>query len=169
MFLPTFISPSSIRGNGGTGRFLRVVFMSVVLPADRVLTEMEKFLAWFNGPLSVDPLIFSAIAHMWFINIHPFDDGNGRIGRCILDLALAKTEGSPHRFYSLSSQIESDKKNYYRILEITGDGEITDYLSWFIKCYSLAIIHADDQTQHSITKEASTPIDRIYSVANKSY
>ena len=126
----------------------------VAPPADRVLAEMEKFLAWFNGPLSIDPLIFSAIAHMWFINIHPFDDGNGRIGRCILDLALAKTEGSPHRFYSLSSQIESDKKNYYRILEITGigDGEITNYLSWFIKCYSLAIIHADDQTQHSITK-----------------
>lgn len=110
-------------------------------PADRVDAEMRKFLYWFNLEKHGDGLIRSAIAHLWFVTIHPFEDGNGRIARAIGDLVLAQDEASPDRFYSISRQIRIDKKDYYDILESTQKGglDITAWLEWFLGCYSRAI------------------------------
>jgi len=103
--------------------------------------EMEKFLLWFNRESSLDSVIKAAIAHLWFITIHPFDDGNGRIARAITDMLLARSDGSSQRFYSMSNQILNERKAYYAILEHTqhGNGEITDWLLWFIKCLNGAL------------------------------
>ena len=83
---------------------------------------MEAFLAWFNAPLATDPVIKAALAHLWFVTIHPFEDGNGRIARAIADLALARSEGSPQRFYSMSAQIRAERSAYYDQLERTQKG-----------------------------------------------
>ncbi|MEI8301170.1 MAG: DUF4172 domain-containing protein, partial [Chlamydiota bacterium] len=103
--------------------------------------EMELFLNWFNEPSTVDLLVKAAIAHLWFITIHPFDDGNGRIGRAIVDMVLARREKSSKRFYSLSSQIQSERKNYYDFLEKTQKGglDITFWIEWFLGCLKRAI------------------------------
>ena len=82
-------------------------------PADRLPAEMSQFLDWFNGPASIDPVLKAALAHLWFVTIHPFDDGNGRIARAIADLALARSEQSPKRFYSMSAQIRLERNDYY--------------------------------------------------------
>ncbi len=106
-----------------------------------VSDEMEKFLSWFNHESSLDSVIKAAIAHLWFITIHSFDDGNGRIARAITDMLLARSDGSSQRFYSMSNQILNERKTYYDILERTqhGNGEITDWLLWFIKCLNGAL------------------------------
>ena len=113
--------------------------------ADRIEGEMQGFLAWFNGDETIDPVLKSAIAHMWFVNIHPFADGNGRIGRAIGDMALARADGSAHRFYSLSSQIMAERKHYYAQLEQQGQGtpDISKWLLWFLACLGRAIAGAD--------------------------
>jgi Fic family protein len=79
----------------------------------RVAVEIEAFLAWFNAPLATDPVIKAALAHLWFVTIHPFEDGNGRIARAIADLALARSEGSSQRFYSMSAQIRAERNAYF--------------------------------------------------------
>jgi Fic family protein len=109
--------------------------------AERVGREMDLFLKWFGHEHSVDHVLKAAIAHLWFITIHPFDDGNGRIGRAIADLLLARSEKSSDRFYSLSTQIQKDRKNYYAILEKTqkGDLDITQWIIWFLTCLERAI------------------------------
>ncbi|MBW8309951.1 MAG: Fic family protein [Candidatus Paracaedibacteraceae bacterium] len=109
--------------------------------AERVDQEMAVFLDWFNGTSTIDPIIKAGISHLWFVTIHPFDDGNGRIGRAIIDYMLARSENSPQRFYSLSSQIQQERKSYYRILEQIqkGDLEITIWIEWFIDCLGRAI------------------------------
>lgn len=111
---------------------------------ERVDHEMDVFLDWLNDIPTIDPIIKAAISHLWFVTIHPFDDGNGRIGRAIIDYMLARSEKSSQRFYSLSSQIQQERKDYYKILEQTqkGDLEITEWLEWFIDCLGRAIQRA---------------------------
>ena len=112
--------------------------------ADRVDHEMTLFLDWFNNESSTDLVLKAALAHIWFITIHPFDDGNGRIGRAIVDLMLARSEKSSHRFYSLSAQIQAERKNYYSILEKTQKGhlDVTPWIEWFFSCLERAIENA---------------------------
>ncbi|PNE24269.1 cell filamentation protein Fic [Tannerella sp. oral taxon 808] len=114
-----------------------------VAPApDRLPTEMARFLAWVNAPAECeDGVLKAAIAHLWFVSIHPFDDGNGRIARAITDLLLSRAEGSSRRFYSMSSSIMQHRRDYYDVLERTqrGDGDITDWLRWFLACLSETI------------------------------
>lgn len=104
-------------------------------PAPRLTHEMERFLAWVNAPALTEPaLIRAGLGHLWFVTLHPFDDGNGRIARAIGDLLLARADGSPQRFYSLSSQIQRERKVYYDILERTqkADMDVTEWLQWFL-------------------------------------
>jgi Fic family protein len=115
-------------------------------PAERVETEMAAFLEWFNESPALDGLVTAALAHLWFVTIHPFDDGNGRIARTVADLALARSEHSPTRFYSLSSQIRRERPDYYASLEQTqkGDLDVTARLRWFVACFSRAIDAAEE-------------------------
>lgn len=109
--------------------------------AKRLSSEMTDFLAWFEGGPALDPVLKAALVHLWFVTIHPFEDGNGRIARAIADMALARSERSPQRFYSMSAQIRAERKAYYDILEATqkADLEITQWLSWFLACLERAI------------------------------
>jgi Fic family protein len=113
--------------------------------AERLETEMDRFIDWFNAPPSIDPVLKAAIAHFWFVTIHPFEDGNGRTARAIADMALARADGTKDRFYSMSSQIEAERKNYYLELESAqrGDVDITNWLAWFLGCLDRAIEGAD--------------------------
>lgn len=114
--------------------------------AERLDKEMDIFLEWFNSPLDLDPVLKAGIAHLWFVTIHPFEDGNGRIARAIADCALARADNSPQRFYSMSGRIERERKEYYDILERTqkGDLDITSWLDWFLGCFGRAIAGADE-------------------------
>lgn len=107
--------------------------------------EMKAFIDWFNGTQDIDPVIKAAIAHLWFVTIHPFEDGNGRIARAIADMALARSENSSQRFYSMSAQIRQERNSYYDILEATqkGDLDITAWLEWFLDCLDRAFDRAD--------------------------
>lgn len=108
--------------------------------------EMAQFLQWFQEEKTLDPILKAAIAHLWFVTIHPFEDGNGRIARAIADLQLARADGSARRFYSMSMQIRAERKHYYHSLEATqnGDLDITDWLLWFLKCLDRALLATDD-------------------------
>lgn len=108
--------------------------------ANRLDREMGEFLEWFNGDNPIDGVLRAGVAHLWFVTIHPFDDGNGRIARAIADMALSRSEDSPQRFYSMSAQIRVERKAYYDILETTqkGDLEITEWLEWFLGCLDRA-------------------------------
>jgi Fic family protein len=109
--------------------------------AERVPREMVSFLNWFEGDSAMEPVLKAALAHLWFVTIHPFDDGNGRIARAIADMALARSENSPERFYSMSAQIRQERKAYYDILEDTQNGtmDITAWMTWFLGCLGRAI------------------------------
>ncbi|MBS1183499.1 MAG: cell filamentation protein Fic [Proteobacteria bacterium] len=113
--------------------------------AARLPREMAAFLAWFERDGDIDPVIKAAIAHLWFVTIHPFEDGNGRIARAIADMALARSEASPQRFYSMSAAIRLEWKDYYATLERMqkGDLDITDWLLWFLACLGRAIDGAE--------------------------
>ncbi len=110
-------------------------------PADRLDAEMARFVAWFNVDQAIDPVVKAGLAHLWFVTLHPFDDGNGRIARAIGDMALAKAEQSTQRFYSLSAQIQLERKAYYDILERTqkGSPDVSDWLEWFLACLLRAL------------------------------
>jgi Fic family protein len=110
-------------------------------PAKRLRAEMKKFLAWFEKPGDADPLLVAGLAHLWFVTVHPFDDGNGRIARAIADMALARTERSGQRFYSMSGQINAERNDYYAILERTQKGgvDVTRWQTWFLECLLRAI------------------------------
>ncbi|OGT70523.1 MAG: cell filamentation protein Fic [Gammaproteobacteria bacterium RIFCSPLOWO2_02_FULL_56_15] len=117
-------------------------------PADRLESETDRFFDWINGAAREPPLIKAGLSHLWFVTLHPFDDGNGRIARAIGDLLLARADDSPQRFYSLSAQIQRERKAYYDILERTQKGllDVTEWLAWF-----LATLHrAVDQAQHAL-------------------
>jgi Fic family protein len=122
--------------------------------ADRLPAEMNKFLAWLESVDGVDPVIVAGVAHLWFVTIHPFEDGNGRIARAIADLALARSEGSAQRFYSMSSQIRAERKRYYDMLEATQkrDLDVTPWLAWFLECLDRAIDKAEETLSSIIAK-----------------
>jgi Fic family protein len=120
-----------------------------------VKSEMDKFLDWFNKE-NLDPVLKAAIAHFWFIIIHPFDDGNGRIGRAISDMLLARAEGSGERFYSMSSQILTERKRYYEVLQKVqhSSGDITEWIDWFLHCLKNAMLATEGTTQKILRKAA---------------
>lgn len=124
--------------------------------ANRLEAEMEKFLGWFESNEQQDPLLKTAIAHLWFVTIHPFDDGNGRIARAIAEMCLARSDGSAQRFYSMSSQILEERKSYYEVLERTQSGslDITQWLRWFLECLDRAIEHSNQITSSTLVKES---------------
>lgn len=113
--------------------------------SSRVPTEMNDFLLWVNADNKIDPVLKAAIAHLWFVTIHPFDDGNGRLARTIADMFLTRADEMPHRFYSMSSQIRKQRKQYYEILEKTQKGtlDITNWLIWFLECLETALKDAE--------------------------
>ncbi|HNR09306.1 MAG TPA: Fic family protein [Saprospiraceae bacterium] len=119
-----------------------------------VKAEMDKFLDWFNYDHTLDPVLKAAIAHFWFIIIHPFDDGNGRIARALTDLLLARAENSSERFYSMSSQILIERKQYYAILQKVqySAGDITEWLAWFLHCLKNAMLATENTTQKILHK-----------------
>jgi Fic family protein len=115
-------------------------------PTARVDREMRAFLAWFNGEAGIDPVLKAGVAHLWFVTIHPFEDGNGRIARAIADMVLARSEQTAQRFYSMSAQIRQERKAYYDLLEATqkrDDLDITPWLKWFLACLGRAFDRAD--------------------------
>lgn len=114
--------------------------------AERLDKEMTSFLAWFEEQNNVDPVLRAGIAHLWFVTIHPFEDGNGRIARAIVDMALARADNTAYRFYSLSSQFAFERKEYYNQLERQqrSTPDITDWLEWFLDCLGRAISSAED-------------------------
>jgi Fic family protein len=113
--------------------------------ADRLDDEMRGFLTWFNLDDQLDPVTKPRSRHLWFVTIHPFDDGNGRIARAIADMSLARSEDSPQRFYSMSAQIQLERQAYYDMLEATqkGDLDITRWLEWFLACLDRAFDGAE--------------------------
>lgn len=108
--------------------------------AERLKAEMKTFISWANKKGDMDPVIKSALAHLWFVSIHPFDDGNGRIARVIADWALARSENSAQRFYSMSSQIRLEREDYYDVLEKTQKNtlDVTEWMEWFLECLDRA-------------------------------
>ena len=123
-------------------------------PANRVEREMQCFLAWFQNPGDMHPLFIAGLAHLWFVTIHPFDDGNGRIARAIADMALARSEGTRQRFYSMSSQIRLDRKDYYHALEWTQKGElnVSRWQEWFLACLLRAIENSGETLKAVLIK-----------------
>ena len=109
--------------------------------AARVDAEMRAFLQWFEAPADADPVLRAGLAHLWFVTVHPFEDGNGRIARAVADMALARSEGSSQRFYSMSSQTRAERAAYYDVLERTqrGTTDVTDWMTWFLACLGRSI------------------------------
>jgi Fic family protein len=136
-------------------------------PAQRLGAEINRFLDWFNTNPAQDPVLKAGLAHLWFVTLHPFDDGNGRIARAVGDMALAKAEKSTQRFYSLSAQIQRERLAYYTLLETTqkGDLDVTAWLDWFLACLLRAITAADTTLSAVLSKAdfwqrwAGTPLN----------
>jgi Fic family protein len=116
--------------------------------------EMNPFMEWFNSEAKLDPVIKAGVAHLWFVTIHPFEDGNGRIARAITDMQLARADGNKQRFYSMSAQIRLERKEYYNILEKTQKGnlDIIEWLKWFLNCLIDALIATDNTLAKVLTK-----------------
>ncbi len=125
-------------------------------PAARLNNEMKNFISWFNQNTGIDPVLKAAIAHLWFVTIHPFDDGNGRIARAITDMQLARADGSAQRFYSMSVQIRQERNAYYDVLEKSqknADMDITLWLKWFLACLDRAL-DTTEKTLAGVFKKA---------------
>ncbi|MDR2581794.1 MAG: Fic family protein [Fibromonadaceae bacterium] len=122
----------------------------------RLLQEMSCFLEWFNNENKLNHILKSAISHFWFVTIHPFDDGNGRIARAISDMMLARSDNSSQRFYSMSAQILKERKKYYDVLEVTqhGNSDITQWLLWFLECLKKALFESE-KIVHSVIFKAN--------------
>ncbi len=118
--------------------------------------EMKVFLQWFNKKDNLDPVIKAGLAHLWFVTLHPFDDGNGRIGRSLTDMLLARGDGSPQRFYSMSARIRVERNQYYDILEKTQQGgmNVTPWLHWFLECLLHALKNSDSLLEKVLFKAA---------------
>ena len=116
---------------------------------ERLAEEMERFISWVNAESEVDEVVKAAITHLWFVTIHPFDDGNGRIARALTDMMLARSERTSKRFYSMSAVIKLMRSEYYEVLERTqrGDGDITEWLLWFLRCFDAAL----DSTEENLS------------------
>ena len=136
-----------------SGMFGREKVHYVAPAPERLPEEMSRFLDWFNAD-NPHGYVKSAIAHLWFVCIHPFDDGNGRIGRAIADMALSQAENSSMRFFSISHQINKDKKQYYDILEKTqkGNCEITEWINWYLDCLLRSVEQADETLSSILNK-----------------
>lgn len=132
-----------------SGMFGREKIHYIAPSPKRIDEEMAQFLDWFNRQENVNSVIRSAIAHFWFVSIHPFEDGNGRLARILSDMLLARADKSKFRFYNISSQINKDKKHYYNILESAqhGDGDITEWIYWYAKILSVAL----DEAENTVT------------------
>ena len=124
--------------------------------AERVPAEMDRFITWVNENEDIDAVLKAAIAHLWFVSIHPFDDGNGRITRALTDMLLARSENCGKRFYSMSAEIKVLQKEYYDVLERTqgGDGDITEWVLWFLDCFEHALDSTED-TLSSVMRKAT--------------
>jgi Fic family protein len=124
------------------------------VPAIKVKEEMDMFLKWFNSSTPIDPVLKAAMAHFWFIIIHPFDDGNGRIARAIADLMLARADKTTERYYSMSSQILIEKKQYYAALQKDqhSNGDITNWLNWFLHCLKNSLVATEITLQKILRK-----------------
>ncbi len=122
--------------------------------AERLGGEVTRLIDWFNAPQDLDPVLEAALAHIWFVTIHPFDDGNGRIARALADMLLARSEGSPQRFYSMSAQISQERSDYYDILERSQKDtlDITAWMEWFLGCLGRAIDGADELLSRVLAK-----------------
>jgi Fic family protein len=123
-------------------------------PADRLEAETGRFLDWVNGASTEPPLLKAGLGHLWFVTLHPFDDGNGRIARAIGDLLLARADGSPQRFYSLSAQIQRERSAYYDILERTQKRsmDVTEWLAWFLDTLHRAVQQAQQKLDAVLVK-----------------
>ena len=136
-------------------------------PAHLLPAQITDFLMWYETHQAVDPLVKAGLAHLWFVTVHPFDDGNGRIARAIGDMALARADQSNQRFYSLSAQIQKERKDYYDLLEKTQRGNLdaTEWLSWFLTCLLRALQEADQVITSVLVKAnfwrqwAGTPLN----------
>lgn len=129
-------------------------------PATRLAAEMAKFLDWFERAHDTDPLLTAGLAHLWFVTVHPFDDGNGRIARALADMALARSEKTGQRFYSLSAQIRRERDDYYRLLETTQKGtlDITEWQAWFLGCLSRTIDGAQETLSAGTENRGQTTV-----------
>ena len=129
-----------------SGMFGREKIHYIAPSPKRVNEEMAHFLDWFNSQENINSVIRSAIAHFWFVSIHPFEDGNGRLARILSDILLARSDKSEFRFYNISSQINKDKNHYYEVLEKTqrGDGDITEWICWYANTLSVALDEAEN-------------------------
>lgn len=121
---------------------------------DAIEKEMETFIDWFNTVDSLDPVLKAAVAHLWFVTIHPFEDGNGRIARALTDQLLARADGLPQRFYSMSAQIQSDRADYYQALETSQKGsiDITHWLNWFLNCLWRSLENSSETLEKVVKK-----------------
>ncbi len=138
--------------SGGYGK-KKIHFEAPEAPA--LENEMEQFIQWLNSELLAENYILkAAIAHLWFITLHPFEDGNGRIARAITDMLLARADGIPQRFYSMSTQIQKQRNNYYDILEATQKGmlDITTWIKWFLECLQRSLIASSEVLDKIIFK-----------------
>lgn len=144
--------------------------------SDRLEAEMDSFLAWVNSENNLDPVLKAAVAHLWFVTVHPFDDGNGRIARAITDMLLARADKSNHRFYSMSTEIRNQRKQYYQMLEETQKGnlDITEWLLWFLGCLENSFDATSEMLKSTVDKakfwerHASTPFnERQSKMVNK--
>lgn len=123
-------------------------------PSQQVPAEMDRFLAWWSAPSAgLDGMVRAGLAHLWFVSIHPFEDGNGRIARAITDMALSQDEGGGQRLYSMSQQIQVERKAYYDVLEHTqkSTGDATDWLAWFLGCLARAIERSERQVALTVS------------------
>ncbi len=137
-----------------SGMFGREKIHYIAPSPEQIDVEMAKFLDWFNSQEDVNSVVRSAIAHFWFVSIHPFEDGNGRLARILSDMLLARADESEFRFYNISSQINKDKKRYYDILEKTqrGDGNITEWIFWYARTLSIALDEASNHISAVLNK-----------------
>lgn len=121
-----------------------------------VIKEMDAFLKWFNGTQAIDPVLKAGVAHFWFVTVHPFDDGNGRLARAVADMQLAKSENVNQRYYSMSTQLLKERKEYYKQLELAqrGDLDLTEWLSWFLDCLKRTLENTE-QALEKVLKKAS--------------
>lgn len=138
-------------------------------PAEMISDEMDRFLDWFNQRSGLAPVVKAAIAHIWFLTIHPFDDGNGRIARAITDLQLTRAEGVNQRYYSLSAEIRKQRNSYYEILEKTqrGDLDITDWVKWFLKCLDGALDESQNELEQVFQRSSFWEKSRAVSLNDR--
>ena len=139
--------------------------------ANLVKQQMEIFTEWFNDEQNLDPILKAGIAHLWFITIHPFEDGNGRIARAITDMQLSKAEGNAQRFFSMSAQIQKKRSGYYEILEKSqkGTSDITLWLTWFLDCLTEALLNTDIIFEKVLSKARFWEKHRVNPLNDRQY